>query len=173
MDITKELQENQTILVVVGNADYNSTIAQMAKQLSKKSLCYVTLNKTYQSLTELFKKKGVNLANTVFIDGITKTVRDAKNTEACYFTSSPGALTELSLAITKIADHRFNHIIFDSITNLLIYQKEAMVIRFISSIIAKTKARKETKLVLLALKTKENQQMIQQTGMFVDQVINL
>jgi|TARA_B100001971_G_C18163931_1_gene523051 hypothetical protein len=57
MDITKELSENQTVLLLMPSTEYNDVIVNMAKPLSAKSVCYVTLNKTYDSLKELFQKK--------------------------------------------------------------------------------------------------------------------
>ena len=60
MDIIKELNKNQTLLVVVSGKKYNDLVAKNAKLLGKKSVIYVTLNKTCESLTEQFKKKKVS-----------------------------------------------------------------------------------------------------------------
>ncbi|MDP6671293.1 MAG: hypothetical protein QGI60_05790, partial [archaeon] len=98
------------------------------KKLSGKNVCYVTLNKTAESLKELFKKNGVNVDNVVFIDAISKTFKQVPDqTEGCYFIRSPGALTDLSIRIHKLLEHGFEYLVFDSLTNLLVYEKKAPV----------------------------------------------
>ena len=172
VDIVKELSDNQTVLLLVPSTDYNNVTLDTVKKLSNESVGYVTLNKTFDSLKETFSKKGVNLKNIVFVDAITRTFKEAKDTDCCYFVNSPGALTELSLAISKFLKHNFKYVIFDSITNLLIYSKKAPVAMFLSSIVNKIKASK-TKAVFYALSIKEQESLIQQSGMFVDKTIDL
>ena len=133
----------------------------------------MTLNKTHSSLKELFKKKNVTLENTVFIDAISKTIKSAPSqTEGCYFVKSPAALAELSLTMSKFLKHEFEYIIFDSLTNLLVYSKKAPVAMFLSNIINKIKESK-TKAIFYALSMKEQEGLIQECSMFVDNVIDL
>ncbi|MBW2966748.1 hypothetical protein KY342_06615, partial [Candidatus Woesearchaeota archaeon] len=169
----KELASNQTLLLIMDSLGYNEDIVNTIKQLSDKKVCYVTLNKTHNSLREIFKKAKVNMENLVFIDAISKTIKNvADKSDCCYFCSSPGALTEISLIISKLLNQGFEYLIFDSLTNLLIYQKKAPVAKFVSSIINKIKAGK-TKAVFYALSVKEQNELIKETGMFVDNVIEL
>ena len=173
MDIIKELQENKTTLMLVPSIDYNNVIVDMAKQLTKGSVCYITLNKTYDSLKEIFKKKGVNTENIIFIDAISKTIKKTPGeTDGCYFVSSPGSLTELSLVISKFIKHEFEYIIFDSLTNLMVYSKKAPVAKFLSGIINKIEASK-TKAIFYALSMEEHQELIKECEMFVDDVIEM
>ncbi len=171
-DIVKELSENQTVLLLVPSTDYNNIVLDTVKKLSDESVGYLTLNKTFESLKETFSKKGVNLKNIVFVDAITKTIKDAKDTDSCYFVNSPGALTELSLTISKFLRHNFHYIIFDSITNLLIYSKKAPVAMFLSNLINKIKVSK-TKAVFYALSIEEQDTLIKESSMFVDKVVDL
>lgn len=172
MDITKELSKNQTILLLMPNEKYNQVMLDVAKQLSKKNVCYVTLNKTYASLTELFKKK-TNLDNIVFIDTISKTFKETPDqTKNVYFASSPGALTEISLTVSKFLKHEFDYIIFDSITTLMIYQKKAMITRFITGLANKIRA-SNTKAVFYALKIPEQESTIKEISMSVDKVVDV
>jgi len=171
MDIKKELSSNQTVLLIMPSVEYNDVIVDTMKQLSGKSVCYITLNKTFDSLKETFKKNKVNTENLVFIDAITRTIKTSpEQTAGCYFCSSPGALTEISLTLTKIIRHGFEYLIFDSLTNLLIYQKRAPVAKFVSSLVNKIKESK-TKAVFYALSMKEQEALIQETSMFVDKVV--
>ena len=173
MDVSRELSYNQTLLLLVSDIDYNNVIVSTVKKLSQKSVCYITLNKTYDSLKELFKKNNVNIKNLVFIDAISKTFKKSpKQTDNCYYIDSPGALTELSLTISKFLKHKFEYLIFDSLTNLMIYSKKEPVLMFISDLINKVKET-ETKAVFYALKIKEQEAMIKQCSMFADKVVDL
>lgn len=171
MDLKKTLAKNKTILILIPSLEYNDQIVDFMKQLTGKSICYVTLNKTYDSLKEVFNNADVNMDKVVFIDAISKTIKSVPDqTRGCYYISSPGALTELSLVISKFLRHDFNYIIFDSLTNLTIYEKKAPVAKFLSILTNKIRE-KETKALFYALDMDQHQEMIQECSMFVDKVV--
>jgi len=173
VDIKKELDENQTVLLLMPSAEYNDVLVETMKKISGGSIVYVTLNKTNDSLEEMLKKKRINVKDTVFIDAISKTIKKTPDqAERTYFCSSPGALTEISLAVSKFLKHDFDYLIFDSLTSLLVYQKKAPVGKFVSSLINKIKQSK-TKAIFYALSVKEQSALIEQAGSFVDKVIDL
>ena len=172
-DIYQELQKNQVVLLLVPSAEYNQTIVKNMKKLAGKNVCYITLNKTFDSLKELFNKNKIDTKDIVFIDAISSTIKKTPGqTEGAYFISSPGALTEIAISVDKFLRHNFDYIIFDSLTNLLIYEKKEPVAKFVSSIVNKIKASK-TKAIFYALSLKEQSDLIEQTSMFVDKVINI
>ncbi|MBI2629498.1 hypothetical protein HYW76_00185 [Candidatus Pacearchaeota archaeon] len=173
MNIKKELSNNQTILLIMSSADYNKEIVDIVKELSKSNIAYVTLNKTKDSLVELFKKNKIKTESIVFVDAISKTIKNVPDqSEGVYYCSSPGALTEISLVISKFVRHNFDYIIFDSLTNLLVYQSKAPVSKFVASLVNKIKESK-TKAIFYALSVKEQEALIKESGMFVDKVIDL
>jgi len=173
MNIKKELSENQTILLIMSSIDYNKELVDVVKTLAGKNIVYVTLNKTHDALLELFKKNKVNVSNIVFVDAISKTIKNApEQSEGVYYLSSPGALTELSLTISKFIKHDFDYLIFDSLTNLLVYESKAPVAKFVASLVNKIKESK-TKAVFYALSIKEQEALIKESGMFVDKIIEL
>lgn len=173
MDLIKELSSNQTVLVIVSSMEYNETILNTVKKLSDKSLCYITLNKTSDALKEMFKKKKINLKNIVFIDAISKTIKEMSDSaQGCCYISSPAAITDLSLAINKFLKRGFEYLIFDSLTNLLVYESKAPVAKLVSSLTNNIRTVK-TKAVFFALEVKGHEALIDETGMFVDRVIRL
>ncbi len=173
MNIKKELASNQTVLLIMKSSEYNRDIIRTIKQLSGKSVCYVTLNKTYASLKELFEKNKVNMDNVVFIDTISKTIKNVPDqTKGCYFCSYPGALTEISVTISKLLKHNFEYLIFDFFTNLSIYQKKDHIAQFLSAFINRIRD-SSTKAIFYALNVKEQDELIKETEMFVDKVIEL
>jgi len=173
MDIKKELSTNQTILLIMSSTEYNGEIIDIMKKLSGKNIAYVTLNKTKDSLVELFKKNKIKTENIVFVDAISKTIKSVPSeSEGVYYVSSPGALTELSLVVSKFIRHNFDYLIFDSLTNLLVYESKAPVGKFVASLVNKIKESK-TKAIFYALSVKEQEALIKESGMFVDKVIDM
>lgn len=173
MEIEREFASKQHTLLAISSGDYNSEIVNNLKQLSGKSVCYVTLNKTHQALQEIFTENKINMDNMIIIDAISKTIKTVPEIEKnCYFISSPGALTELSIAIKKFLDYGFEYLIFDSLNSLLIYQKSSIVKKWISSIINKIKE-SNTKAIFYTLNLEEQKDLIKETSMFVDKVVNL
>ena len=170
MDLKTELSSNQTILLVIPGIEYNEILADTMKKLSG-NICYVTSNKTYDALKEIFEKNKIDLSNVVFIDSISKTIKKVSDkSENVYYVSSPGALTELSLVINKFLGHEFDYLIFDSLTNLSVYQSQKICIKFITDLINKIKKTK-TKAVLYAIESKENDSTIAKVSTFVDKVV--
>lgn len=173
MNILQELESNQIILLITSGANYSNMVPNILKKLGDSKICYVTLNKTHQSLQELFQKKGIKTKNIVFIDCISKTIKECPNyIEGCYFVQSPAALTELSLCISKVLVQNYKYLIFDSLTNLLIYERRAPVAKFVSSIVNKIRETK-TKALFYTLSISEQEELIKETEMFVDKVIVL
>jgi archaellum biogenesis ATPase FlaH len=171
MDIKKELDSNQTILLLMKSTEYNDVIVDVAKQLSTGNTCYITSNKTFESLKEIFTKSKINFTNMVFIDSIAKTFTSKpKESNQVYFVSSPGALTELSLVISKFLRHNFDYLIFDSLTNLATYQKKTIVNKFMANLVNKVK-KSNTKAVFYALNIKGQEDLFRQSSMFVDKVL--
>ena len=147
-------------------------VVDVIKKLSG-NICYITVNKTFDALRETFEKNKVNIQNVVFVDTISKTVKKVPDQgDGVYYVSSPGALTELSLVINKFIRHNFDYIVFDSITNLGIYQKPAMAIKFITSLIDKIKKTK-SHAVFYALDSAEQVGIVDSVGAMVDKVVKM
>lgn len=172
VDLKKELLSSQTILLTMSDKSYNQRIIETMKELSGKSICYVTSNKTASSLKELFKKERVDMENVVFVDAISKTFKETPETdEKIYFVDSPGALTELSLVIKKFLDHDFEYLVFDSLTNLTIYNKTPICAKFMNNLISKIK-KTNTKTIFYVLGS-EKDDLIKHASTFVDKVIKI
>ncbi|MEM4244583.1 MAG: hypothetical protein QXR60_00020 [Candidatus Nanoarchaeia archaeon] len=173
MDIKKELDEYKTVLLVIPGQEYSTVVLDTMKSLSGNTVGYVTLNKTFGSLKDLFAKNNISLDNVVFIDGISKMVMDVPSqTDGCYFVSSPSSLTELSILIGRLLNHNFKYIIFDSLTNLYIYKDKDAVTKFISLIINKIESH-EANSIFFAVKYSDQEKVIEEISMFFNKVIDL
>src|SRR3989344_8257585 len=97
-----DLAVNQVIVMVVSKTGYETGIEHATSLVSKKygEICYISLNKPYTTLGEIFSRKGIDVKKIIFIDCVTG--RAAKENGYNVITvSSPKALTQLSIAITE------------------------------------------------------------------------
>lgn len=171
MGILKDLKENQTLLLLVPNESYNKAVIDLAKEVSKENTCYVTLNKTFAAISEDFKKKGVSIDKMIFIDAISSSFsKSTCSGDHCFPISSPGALTELGIAISKFLKHGFGFFIFDSVTNLNTYHKKILIVKFITSVINKLK-NTETKAIFIGMSGR-NDDVIDEVSTLVDKVVD-
>jgi CheY-like chemotaxis protein len=132
-EVKKEMENSRTILVMIPNVDYDTTVASVISQLKTEKVCYITLNKTYEAMKDFLGRKKIPIANMTFIDGITRTVIHAEDKKNCYFISSPGALDELTETISRSL-RDFRYLIFDSLTDLLTYRCIEEVEGFVGNI---------------------------------------
>jgi archaellum biogenesis ATPase FlaH len=169
-----DLFNTQSTLILIPSDRYNELIATVPQLISGSKICYVTLNKTYNALIDLFSNEpNIDLKNFIFIDGITKSIGKVDNKNNCYFVSSPQALTELSIVASEFLKYQFDYIIIDSLTTLLIYQKsEEPVIKFLSNIVHKIKE-SGSRGIFYALNIEEHNLMIQESSMITDKLIDL
>lgn len=136
IEIKKELDNNQAAILLVPNIEYDDVIVDMARQLSGKKICYVTLNKTYSALKELLKLNNVDVKNIIFIDGITKNVKNTADIDDCRFVDSPVMMSELSKNLSMLLKQDFDYLVFDSLTNLFTYQGKSSVEYFVQTLIS-------------------------------------
>lgn len=136
IEIKKELDNNQAAILLVPNIEYDDVIVDMARQLSGKKICYVTLNKTYSAIKELLELNHVDVKNIIFIDGITKNVKNIADIDDCHFVDSPVKVTELSKNLSTLLKQDFDYLVFDSITNLFTYQAKSSVEYFVQTLVS-------------------------------------
>lgn len=78
MNIDKELAINQVVLSIFAKEYYNESIFQTVKNLRNHRLCYITLNKTANSLQWAFNLRNISTKSIFFIDAVSKEIGKAK-----------------------------------------------------------------------------------------------
>ena len=176
MRLKKEVGKGRTVLVIVPTELYRKTLTDFVKQAAKgyKSILYVTLNDSHDVLVRDFKNRGINPDKFYFVDARTEVStpepRPAKN---CIFVSSPEALTELKIAITKSHEKHEPEIVFlDSLSTLLSYLSDGIVARWAHDVITKFKE-SNTAAIFLCLKRDEESYLVKDIAMFADKVIHI
>lgn len=173
VDLLKEIGEEKVVLLLIPSLKYTDVTMDLPSHMKGSSICYVTINKTAEALMESLKKKKVPTKNIFFVDTISKTIKQSpKQMPNVLYVSNPGALTEISIVVQKLLSHDFDFIIFDSLTNLLIYEKQAPVSKFVSSLVNKIKTTR-TRAFFYALSSQKKERIIEETGLFVDKVVDL
>ncbi|MAG08182.1 hypothetical protein CMO89_01810 [Candidatus Woesearchaeota archaeon] len=172
LDINKELESNPVILSIFSSSYYNESIGELMKNIQTKRVCYVTLNKTTNSLMKKFKSEGIKTDKVFFIDAVTSYITPNQTYDNSIMVSSPSALTEISIAISEaLRSEAFDVIVFDSLSTLNVYSsvlKRAG--KFTFYIINKIKSQKN-KGIFTCIEEDEKTDLIKESFMFVDKVI--
>jgi len=129
---------DEDTLIIFGRK-YREKKTDIVKKLSKESLGYFTLERTFYSLKREFKSEGVNIKNMVFVDAKSAQVKEMPTqTGGCYFILPK--IKELSSRVDSYIRHEFKCVIFDSLDALLESVGEPKTKSFISETIKKMRA---------------------------------
>lgn len=171
MNIEKELVNNQVLLSVFSKDYYNESIFEAMRNLKDKRVCYVTLNKTADSLQKSFKLRKIHTNKIFFIDAVSEGIGKRKERENVIQVSSPAALTELSIAISEVLKSSiFDVVLFDSLSTLKIYGIGNMAEQFTTHTINKIRS-ENIKGVFTCLEDDVNTNLIKDLFMYVDKVV--
>ena len=140
-ELEKELRNlppNSVVMFITEAETYFKDIVRIVKILVNTlelDGIYISVNKPYQSLVELFKKNKINFDKVFFIDCITKTVGGKPEiTKNCLFIASPQNLTELGIALSQameaMKEKKNKFLILDSLSTLLVYNSAGTIARF-------------------------------------------
>ncbi|MDD5111358.1 MAG: hypothetical protein PHG85_02310 [Candidatus Altiarchaeota archaeon] len=163
------------LVLVVPEDNYSKNLVDLAKSLSEKykTLCYVSLNRPCKSVMQMLTAAGVDLTRFYFMDAITKTARVPEPMSNVTYISSPGALTEISLAVANFFN--VNHadcFIFDSLSTLSVHESETVIAKFVHFLMAKLKI-VGCDSFFTVLKTDENSILMKDVKMFADQIVEI
>ncbi|MFH1249213.1 MAG: hypothetical protein V1660_03605 [archaeon] len=169
MEIKKEIESNQITLLLIPNNKYSNEIGKILKEVKFKKIGYVCLNRSPAVLSSLLKGK-IDEDKIAFVDCISQCRGEIKN---CIPVSSPSDLFRISLSITKLlAEEKVDAIIFDSLSTLLAYNKEILVIQFAQSVIGKIR-NSSCKGIFPCPKEDIAQTLVKDLEMFADNTITL
>jgi hypothetical protein len=171
MGLETDLKENQIILAVMKKDDYSERIKEIVFSITVlySRIIYVSLNKPFKTLKDYFGREGINEKRLLFIDAVTGKSGLSEDNRVV-FIQSPKALTDLSIVINETFGKNPDCYIFDSLSTLLVYEDHHTVIKFVHSIIAKTREHNK-KCVFTILEEDVNTEVMKDLNMFVDKTI--
>lgn len=172
-DIFDKKRRSQILILVVADRNYTEKLNEISLQVYKrlKKTCYVTLNKPYTTMAEIFREKKISIDNFVFIDAVDKGA-SIKNKNVVYV-SSPGALTEIDIEIHNILENKnVDGLIVDSVSTLMIYENRTKVIKFLHDVMTLLRMKALFGL-FVALKSDVDKNVTKDINMFVDKIIEI
>jgi len=141
IDVKHEAEKNQILTFLISNSLYPADSVSIIKDVTKviSRPVYITVNKPYYALIKTLKSEGIDIQGFYFIDASSGDSDDESKSKGENFEKiEPANMTEMLLTIEKcLQTKRYDGVIFDSISTLLAYQDEDMVIRFAHSLINK------------------------------------
>lgn len=166
-----ELEKGSIFLVVApdvnSSSDFVVSLAKNYKQIYY--LSYVTLSKPYHALVKHFKFRKIDAKRFFFIDCITKSViKRPKKVKNCVFVPN---LTDLKKTLRKILQSKkFDILIFDSLSSLLVYEKEQPAAKFLHELSVMIKCLKR-KAIFIILEKDVEKSVIKHFGMLTDKTL--
>ncbi len=168
----KELKEF-VVLATVKAKNYQKTNLEIVEHLTEDMNIpgvYVTLNKPYSVMKNIFERAKIDTRLIIFIDAVTKTAGEVKKTKNCLFIGNPENLSDISIAMdqaVRALPGKDKFLFFDSLNTLLAYNEVPTVIKFIHFLASKMRAWK-VKGVIISLEKKSNKELIDELSQFCD-----
>mgnify|MGYP005651345521 CR=1 FL=1 len=101
--------------------NYFKDILKIIKKSNQK-ICYVTFNKTCEAIKESLKKEKIPLSKVFIIDCISGIIKTPKPSECYTFVSEAYDLPVIKKLIKKAIKEDYTYIIFDALSNMVIYE---------------------------------------------------
>lgn len=167
------------VLATVNARNYQKTNIELVKFLTKNKKIpglYVTLNKPFKTMKEIFEKAGIDTKMLIFIDAVTRTSggKTIKKKE-CLFIGNPENLSDISVAMdqgVRALPTKDKFVFFDSLSTLMLYNSIETVARFIHFLSTKMRIWK-VKGIIISLERKKDKELIEELSQFCDVIIEL
>ena len=111
---------DKTLILVNKEEDYLNRIFEIIKE-SDKNICYVTFNKTPDFILESAEKNKIPRDRFYFIDCITARIKISAKIKNSVQISDFDNLAKINDNIRKIVNEGYSMVIFDSLSNILVY----------------------------------------------------
>lgn len=173
LNLKTELAGVMAALAVTGRIESSSDLLYSAAQKFNK-ICYVTISKPSHTFSTFFKVNKINPDKFFFIDCITKSVvKGTKKEKNTVFVSGPNDFRGIEKAIRKVLllqQQQVDLLIFDSLSSLLVYEKEIFITRFLHALTAMIKGF-HGKSVFIVLQKDVDMDMARNIGLTMDKTI--
>jgi len=173
MKKTEELNDQYSVLIETPVDQLQDNIISVARYLKSNGMngIYVSINKPYKTITDIFIKNQINTDKIFFVDCITNSGEEDHDNVS--FIPDISDLGSLSIAITrfidKIPDEKF--LLIDAIHTLWIYHTPDVIARFIQNLTERS-YRAKLQMFVFIVKS-EDKRLMRKLAPFFDQMIKL
>ncbi len=173
-----DCKKDQIVLFLISSEKYVSTNNRILKYYinNKKCYCvYITVNRAYVSLMNLFGKERIDTKKMFIIDAITPLATGVQRAGNVVFIGSPNGLTNISITATEALKSmpKENRILFlDSLSALILYNSAGSVAKFTHFLANRMKAW-DIGGAVISMEKETDEKMISQLSQFCDKVVKL
>ena len=174
--IISEPEKMQNIILIIPDEKYKETITNLIKELVglKKTVCFVSVNKTKNALEKELKEKKVSTEKVYFVDCVSKSISKGRvkwSDEKTQYIDNPTSLTQMSLAIFNLFERvKIDFFVLDSINTLLIYNTEKDILKFVHHTTGKLKESSQSG-IFVFLKQETNEKLLKEFAQFTDKIV--
>jgi len=140
----RDIEDKSIVLFIPSITEYHQSIPDILDLLVNErdlNCVYVTINKSYRRLNDLFSKKGINTGSIFFVDTVSKGLGFDSNDGDFFLLADPRNLSGLSITIAKAvkrSNGRF--LIFDSLSSLNLYNSVSRISKFFHALTAEIRS---------------------------------
>jgi archaellum biogenesis ATPase FlaH len=163
------------LMVVIPGDKFMAKIIEVLKSVysENEKICYITLNKPYKSLAVTFQNNMLDPGRVYFIDAITQTIFKPDDAWNCTYVSSPRSFDELLQATkAELEDHKFDVVVLDSISTMLVYENQEKVTGMMHSL-STLVSTAGCEGVFVCLAEDMSNEFVKKLEMFVDKVVDI
>jgi archaellum biogenesis ATPase FlaH len=173
-----DIKNSEIVLFIIPAKKYLDKNIELFKHYVNKlkyECVYITVNKPYTTLMNVFQENKINSDSVFIIDGITPLSSGIKKVGNAVFLGSPRALTHISIAagaVMEKLDKNKSFLFLDSLSTLCLYNNTLNVTRFLHFLINQMH-KFGTLGIILSVESEMDKGMIAELSQFCDRVIEL
>lgn len=167
-------------LFLVNSEKYQKTTLRVLSTLCSEkgmSCIYVSANRPKTNLDAILSARGIDPDEIFFVDCVSRLVGNngtgVNDTDNCIYVSTPGNLTEISIAITKALNHMKSgttFVLVDSLSTLEVYSTTAPLARFVHTLITKMRNH-DVGGIFLLLDGEQDKKLLGTLSQYCDRVV--
>ena len=171
----KEIIKNKNIIFLIPKETYQVELLNIVKIAADKfnRIVYLSINKPAEKVIEVLKENNIYTEKFLFVDAVNIQVAATIGYHNIAFINSPENFEKFNQEFNQLVDkEKFECIIFDSVSTMLIYKNQSTIIKFIHDFIKKISI-ENASVVFTCLLEDINSALVKDITMFVDKVIEI
>lgn len=172
-DYGQEFAKNRILVFVIPNVIYQDELLNITKSVAYKfdRIAYISINKPAEKVAEILGQDKIDTEKFLFIDAVNQDVNEITIYNNFALINSPSDLEKFKNGLYEILDkEKFDCVVFDSLSTMLIYQEANIVIRFMHDLIKRLTIANSAG-TFTCLSEDVNTVLVKDVAMFVDRVI--
>jgi len=171
-----KINKSRTLLIIPATCRPAEYPIGIVRKIGKNhKIVYITLSKSYEFLSVLFKKNNLSTEKISFIDCVSSFIKQPRKTTNAEFVEAPYDLDAICASLKKIISEDCM-VIFDSLSTLMNYGMEvpvgAGVLNNFVNCFSKILKEKRGKIVFVLEKSDEKNDLIKESKkLFEDQIM--